>query len=67
MPAGHPPQPLHLSLEEAEQLKRLARLPRSAQALALRARIALASPLRLRNTQVPNKLHVNKPSEEHTM
>ena len=63
MPAGRPLQPVHLSPEEAEQLKQLARRPKSAQALALRARIVLACASGLSNTPVAGKLHVSRPTE----
>jgi len=62
MPAGRPLQPLHLSPEEVQQLKELARRPKSSQALALRARIVLACASGLSNTQVASRLHVSRPT-----
>ncbi len=62
MPVGRPLQPLHLTREETEELQRLARRPKSAQALALRARIVLACASGLSNTQVAAKLGISKPT-----
>ncbi len=62
MPVGRPLQPLHLTREETEELQRLARRPKSAQALALRARIVLACASGLSNSQVASKLGVSRPT-----
>ncbi len=61
-PVGRPLQPLHLTRQETEELQRLARRPKSAQALALRARIVLACASGLSNTQVAAKLGISKPT-----
>jgi len=51
-----------VSPEGAEHLKQLARRPKSAQALALRARIVVACASGLSNTQVASQLRVSKPT-----
>jgi transposase len=62
MPAGRPLQPLQLTVEETEQLKALARRPKSAQAMALRARIVMACASGLSNTRVAARLGVSRPT-----
>ena len=62
MAIGRPIKPLHLSAEETEKLRLLARRPKTSQALALRARIVLASAAGMSNSEVAEKLHVTKPT-----
>lgn len=62
MALGRPIQPLHLTAAETEKLTLLARRPKTSQALALRARIVLASASGLNNSQVAAKLHITKPT-----
>jgi transposase len=57
---GRPKAELTLSGEERETLRRWARRPRSAQALALRSRIVLACADGSSNTQVAARLGVHK-------
>jgi transposase len=58
MPVGRPIKPLVLTREEKEKLTLLARRPKSAQAMALRARIVLAAAEGLNNGEVAGKLHI---------
>jgi len=58
MPLGRPTKPLHLTTAEKEKLMMLARRPKSAQAIALRARIVLACAEGGNNGEVAKKLHV---------
>lgn len=62
MPAGRPTVPLNLTEEEMEKLTLLARRPKTAQAMALRARIVLAIAEGLNNSQAAAKLAVTKPT-----
>jgi transposase len=62
MPAGRPIQPLVLSEEEREKLTLLARRPKTAQAMALRARIVLACGAGMSNSEVAADLNVTKPT-----
>ncbi len=54
--------PLNLTEEEMEKLTLLARRPKTAQAMALRARIVLAIAEGLNNSQAAAKLAVTKPT-----
>jgi transposase len=58
MPIGRPTKPLDVTLEEREKLTLLARRPKSAQAIALRARIVLGCDEGLSNGSVVRKLHI---------
>jgi transposase len=58
MRTGRPKKPLDLSPEEQDKLSMIARRPRSAQALALRARIVLHCGQGLSNAVIARKLHV---------
>src|SRR5262249_62375976 len=58
MGIGRPTKPLNLTAEEREKLAMLARRPKSAQAMALRARIVLGCDEGLSNTVVAKKLHI---------
>jgi transposase len=62
MALGRPIQPLQLSESETEKLLMLARRPKTSQAMALRARIVLASASGMSNSNVADKLHVTKPT-----
>ncbi len=58
MAIGRPTKPLNLTAEEKEKLVLLARRPKSAQAIAMRARIVLGCDEGLRNGAVAKKLHI---------
>jgi transposase len=62
MALGRPLRPLDLTAVETEKLNLLARRPKTAQAMALRARIVLASASGLNNQQVASKLQVTQPT-----
>jgi hypothetical protein len=58
MAIGRPTKPLNVTAEEKEKLTMLARCPKSAQAIALRARIVLGCDEGLSNGAVAKKLHI---------
>lgn len=58
MAMGRPTKPLELTAEEREKLAMLARRPKSAQAMALRARIVLGCDEGLNNDAVAKRLHI---------
>jgi transposase len=58
MTIGRPTKPLNLTPQEKEKLGMLSRRPKSAQALALRARIVLACAEGLSNGAAASRLHV---------
>jgi transposase len=58
MAIGRPTKPLNVTAEEREKLARLARRPKSAQAIAMRARIVLGCDEGLSNGLVAEKLHL---------
>jgi DNA-binding CsgD family transcriptional regulator len=58
MPMGRPRKPLEISEEEREKLHTIAKRPKSAQAMAMRARIVLYCAQGLINSQVAEKLHI---------
>src|SRR3989440_2333320 len=62
MALGRPIPPLQLSREERETLERWVRRPKSAQALALRARVILACAQGKTNTAVAQQMHLAKPT-----
>ena len=62
MPRGRPVPELRLTDEEQESLQRWARRPKSAQALALRARLVLACAQGKTNTQVSAEMRVSQPT-----
>jgi transposase len=62
MRAGRPKQPLTLTTDEREKLEQWARRPKSAQRLALRARIVLACAAGQTNTEVARELHITLPT-----
>src|SRR5499425_1356930 len=58
MAIGRPTKPLNITLEEKEKLAMLARRPKSAQAMALRARIVLGCSEGLSNAEVAKRLRI---------
>jgi transposase len=58
MRTGRLKKPLLVTSEEREKLEMLARRPKSAQAIAMRARIVLGCYSRISNQSVAKKLHV---------
>ena len=58
MRTGRPKKPLQVSVEEREKLEMLARRPKSAQAIAMRARIVLGCDAGLSNQAVAQKLQI---------
>ena len=58
MSIGRPTKPLDLTPQEKEKLAMLARRPKSAQAIAMRARIVLACGEGLSNRAAASKVHV---------
>ena len=59
---GRPIPLLQLSWEERETLERWVRRPKSAQALALRARVILACAQGRTNTEVAQQMRWSKPT-----
>lgn len=60
MATGRPIQPLTVTAEEREKLNLLARRPKTAQAMAQRARIVLNCAAGMSNSDVATKLHVTR-------
>jgi transposase len=58
MPLGRPTESLEITDEEKEKLRTIALRPKSAQAMAMRARIILNCAQGLSNAQVAAKLHI---------
>jgi transposase len=58
MPIGRPTKPLNVTAEEKEKLSMLARRPKSAQAVAMRARIVLGCSDGLSNGDVAKRLGI---------
>ena len=58
MPIGRPTKPLEVTTEEREKLAMMARRPKSAQAMAMRARIVLGCDEGLSNGAVATKLGI---------
>src|SRR5258705_13992231 len=58
MGIGRPTKPLNLTAEERDKLTMLARRPKSAQAMAMRARIVLGCDEGLTNGAVAKKLQI---------
>ena len=58
MAIGRPKKPLNLTPEEKQKLSILARRPKSAQAVAIRARIVLGCSEGLSNSEVAERLHI---------
>ena len=55
---GRPKKPLEITAEDVEKLSMIARRPKSAQAMAMRARIVLGCEKGMSNAEVARKLHV---------
>jgi transposase len=58
MHIGRPKKPLEITTEDREKLSMVARRPKSAQAMAMRARIVLSCGQGLSNSEVARKLHI---------
>src|SRR5437762_5084219 len=58
MRTGHPKKPLEITEEDSDKLKMIALRPKSAQALAMRARIVLSCGQGMSNFEVARKLHI---------
>ena len=58
MRTGRPKKPLEIAPEDRAKLSMIARRPKSAQAMAMRARIVLSCGQGLSNSEVAQKLHV---------
>jgi transposase len=58
MATGRPTKPLNVTTEEREKLSLLARRPKSAQAMAMRARIVRGCDAGMSNNAVAGKLHI---------
>ena len=58
MRTGRPKKPLEITTEDGEKVSMMARRPKSAQAMAVRARIVLSCGQGMSNSEVARKLHV---------
>jgi transposase len=58
MRTGRPKKPLEITADDGEKLNMIARRPKSAQAMAMRARIVLGCGQGMSNSEVARKLHV---------
>ena len=58
MRTGRPKKPLEITDEAREKLSMIARRPKSAQAMAMRARIVLGCEQGMSNSEVARKLRV---------
>jgi transposase len=58
MRTGRPKKPLEIGEADGEKLKTIARRPKSAQAMAMRARIVLFCGQGMSNSEVARKLHI---------
>src|ERR1044071_6675708 len=58
MRTGRPKRPLEIVDADREKLTMIARRPKSAQALAMRARIVLGCAQGMSNSEVARKLHI---------
>ena len=58
MRTGRPKKPLEIADEDREKLSMIARRPKSAQAMAMRARIVLSCGQGMSNSEVARKLHI---------
>ncbi len=58
MRTGRPKKPLDIIDEDREKLSMIARRPKSAQAMAMRARIVLSCGQGMSNSEVARKLHI---------
>ena len=62
MRTGRPKKPVEISEEDRNKLRIIALRPKSAQAMALRARIVLSCAQGMSNAEVARKLHVTPPT-----
>jgi transposase len=62
MRIGRPKKPLQITAEDREKLSMIARRPKSAQAMAMRARIVLSCGQGMSNSEVARKLHITAPT-----
>src|ERR1039457_7062145 len=62
MRTGRPKQPLKITDEDRGKLSMIARRPKSAQAMAMRARIVLRCGEGASNSEVARKLHITSPT-----
>src|SRR6201996_1782712 len=62
MRTGRPTKPLQISEEDRSKLGLIARRPKSAQAMAMRARIVLSCEQGMSNSEVARKLHISEPT-----
>jgi transposase len=58
MRIGRPKKPLEIAAEDREKLSMVARRPKSAQAMAMRARIVLSCGQGMSNSEIARKLHI---------
>ena len=58
MRTGRPKKPLEIVAADRDKLSMIARRPKSAQALAMRARIVLSCAQGMSNSEVARKLHI---------
>jgi len=58
MRTGRPKKPLQITDEDRDKLTTMARRPKSAQAMAMRARIVLSCEQGMSNSEVARKLHI---------
>jgi transposase len=58
MSTGRPKKPLEIADEDHEKLRMLAHRPKSAQAMAMRARIVLSCGREMSNSEIARKLHI---------
>ena len=62
MRTGRPKKPLEIGDADREKLSMIARRPKSAQAMAMRARIVLRCGQGMSNSEVARKLHITAAS-----
>ncbi len=58
MRTGRPKKPLEIVAADREKLSMMARRPKSAQSMAMRARIVLSCGEGMNNSEVARKLHI---------
>src|SRR5215468_9613963 len=58
MRTGRPKKPLEIADEDRDKLRTIALRPKSAQAMAMRARIVLSCGQGMSNSEVARKLHI---------
>ena len=62
MRTGRPKKPLEIIDADREKLSMISRRPKSAQAMAMRARIVLNCGQGMSNSEVARKLHITEPT-----